>query len=199
MKLNKYLTLIITLLILYFILVPRYHQPRIVKGMITRGECEFIKNEAESHLKPSTVSNSKILNPSVRKSETAWLGGEAIDSIVSRCIKEVDGELDQCEDLQVLRYKPGGFYKPHQDAFQSENIRTHTIMIALNDHIEFSGGETIFPNINKSYSLKKGDALVFNTLNNYGWIDDRALHGGAPIADGEKWLANIWVHKKPYY
>lgn len=198
MKLNKYLTLIITLLILYFILVPRYHKPRIVKGMITRGECEFIKNEAESHLKPSTVSNSKILNPSVRKSETAWLGGEAIDSIVSRCIKEVDGDLERCEDLQVLRYRPGGFYKPHQDAFKSENIRTHTIMIALNDHTEFSGGATIFPNINKSYSLKKGDALVFNTLNNYGWIDDRALHGGAPISGGEKWLANIWVHERPY-
>ena len=43
MKLNKYLTLIITLLILYFILVPKYYQPRVVKGMLTDDECEYIK------------------------------------------------------------------------------------------------------------------------------------------------------------
>lgn len=199
MKLNKYLTLIITLLILYFILVPKYYQPRVVKGMLTDDECEYIKNKAEPKLKPSTISNSKILDPRIRKSETAWIRGEAIDTIISKCIREVNGDIERCEDLQVLRYKPGGFYRPHQDAFPSDNKRTHTIMIALNDHTEFSGGETVFPNIKKTYSLKKGDALVFNTLNNYGWIDDRGLHGGAPITDGEKWLANIWVHERPYY
>ena len=62
MKLNKYLTLIITLLILYFILL-KYYQPRVVKGMLTDDECEYIKNKAELKLKPSTISNSKILDP----------------------------------------------------------------------------------------------------------------------------------------
>ena len=180
-------------------MLPTYPRPVVIEDFISEDERVHIMTKAKSKLHTSTVDKQKTINENIRKSETAWIGGEAMDTIISKCIREVNGDIERCEDFQVLRYKPGGFYRPHQDAFPSDNKRTHTIMIALNDHTEFSGGETVFPNIKKTYSLKKGDALVFNTLNNYGWIDDRGLHGGAPITDGEKWLANIWVHERPYY
>jgi len=45
------------------------------------------------------------------------------------------------------------------------NKRLYTIMIALND--DYEGGETIFPLLNKSYKLSKGDAIFFHTVDTY--------------------------------
>ena len=65
-----------------------------------------------------------------------------------------DRPLHNCEDLQVLRYKPGGFYKPHQDTFSDDkNKRMYTFIIALND--EYEGGETEFPNIKNGTVWKR--------------------------------------------
>ena len=52
--------------------------------------------------------------------------------------------------------------------------------------------------MNKKFKLEKGDVLCFDTLNGMGRITDQALHGGLPIDEGEKWIANLWIHKYPY-
>ena len=74
--------------------------------------------------------------------------------------------------------------------------RVLTFIIYLNDIDE--GGETEFPNINKRYRLEKGDVLFFNTLNNYECVTKKALHGGAPVKSGEKWVCNLWIRKYKY-
>ena len=97
------------------------------------------------------------------------------------------------------RTSEGGFYKPHQDAFPHKvqpNPRMYTCIIALND--EYIGGETIFPNLNKSFKLNKGDVLLFNTLNDWGYHTQKALHGGTPVESGEKWICNLWIHQYPF-
>jgi len=76
------------------------------------------------------------------------------------------------------------------------NKRMYTVILALND--DYEEGETEFPNIQKKYKLNKGDALFFHTLDNYGMINSKALHGGLPVKSGEKWICNVWVHKYPY-
>jgi prolyl 4-hydroxylase len=140
------------------------------------------------------------IDESVRKSETAWLKASedpVVDKLIRKCVSMTDRPLHNCEDLQVLKYKPGGFYKPHQDCFEDDkNKRMYTFIIALND--EYEGGETEFPNINKRYRLEKGDVLFFNTLNNYECITKKALHGGAPVKSGEKWVCNLWIRKYRY-
>ena len=196
---NKVILFVSFLLIIWFF-IPIYEKPRVLKNVLSKQECDHIRKIAEPNLQPSTIGGDYEINNSERKSETAWLKASEdpiVDKLIRKCISTTDRPFANCEDLQVLRYKPGGFYKPHQDAFcEDKNRRMYTFIIALND--EYEGGETVFPNIKRRYRLEKGDALFFNTLNNYECITKKALHGGAPVKSGEKWICNLWVHKYEY-
>ena len=192
------LLLVIILLVVY--LIPTYVEPRVVRGLITDEERAHIIQKAEKKLDVSTVAENRVVDKNVRDSETAWL--DASDPIVKRvmdkCVALTDRPITNCEHLQVLRYKPGGHYKPHQDTFSDTkgNKRMYTIILALNDNYE--GGETEFPNLKKKYKMEAGDALFFHTLDNYELMTSKALHGGRPVKSGEKWICNLWVHKFKY-
>jgi prolyl 4-hydroxylase len=184
-------------LVLY--LLPTYREPRVIKNFVTDEERQHIMRRAEGSLKTSEVSKSRVVKEDVRKSETAWLGREdpVVRRVIERCLKLTDRPIVNCEKLQVLRYESGGYYKPHQDAFvDDENMRLYTFILALNDG--YDGGETVFPNIKKSYRLNAGDALFFDTLDNYEMMTSKALHGGNPVKSGEKWICNLWVRKYPF-
>ena len=191
--------LILFLIVLIVYMLPTYPKPVIIENFLSEKERIHIKQRAESKLEVSTVDKDRRVNEQIRKSETAWLSTEdpIVKSVVERCISRTDRPIENCEQLQVLRYKPGGHYKPHQDVFyEDKNKRVHTFILALND--EYEGGETSFPNIKEKYKLRAGDALFFDTLDNYGLDTSDALHGGQPVKSGEKWVCNLWVHKYPY-
>jgi hypothetical protein len=47
------------------------------------------------------------------------------------------------------------------------------------------------------YKPRKGDAILFFSLNPDLSINPRALHGACPVADGgEKWVVTKWLHDK---
>ena len=191
--------LILFLIVLVVYMLPTYPRPVIIENFLSENERIHIKQRAESKLQVSTVDKDRRVDEKIRKSETAWLSTEdpIIKSVVERCISRTDRPIENCEQLQVLRYKPGGHYQPHQDVFyEDKNKRVHTFILALND--EYEGGETSFPNIKEKYKLRAGDALFFDTLDNYGLDTSDALHGGEPVKSGEKWVCNLWVHKYPY-
>ena len=191
--------LILFLIVLVVYMLPTYPRPVIIENFLSENERIHIKQRAESKLQVSTVAKDRKVDEKIRKSETAWLSTEdpIIKSVVERCISRTDRPIENCEQLQVLRYKPGGHYQPHQDVFyEDKNKRVHTFILALND--EYEGGETSFPNIKEKYKLRAGDALFFDTLDNYGLDTSDALHGGEPVKSGEKWVCNLWVHKYPY-
>jgi predicted 2-oxoglutarate/Fe(II)-dependent dioxygenase YbiX len=192
--------LLIFIILLVWYLIPTYRKPVVIPNFISEEEIEHIKRESESKLKPSAVSLDFKVDESVRVSETAWLGLQdpIINRVANRCVSLTDRPIQNCEKLQVLRYKPGGFYKPHQDTFSDTkgNKRMYTIILALND--DYEEGETEFPNLHTKYKLKKGDALFFHTLDNYEFKTSKALHGGRPVKSGEKWICNLWVRKYPY-
>jgi len=120
-----------------------------------------------------------------------------VDRIIRKCLKYTDKHVTNFEKLQVLKYEKNGHYKYHQDCFIGDkNKRIHTFILALND--DYDGGETHFPHLNKSYKLSAGDALFFDTLDNWGCMSSKALHGGLPVKSGEKWICNLWVRKYPY-
>ncbi len=191
--------LILFLIVLVVYMLPTYPRPVIIENFLSENERIHIKQKAESKLQVSTVAKDRKVDEKIRKSETAWLSTEdpIVKSVVERCISRTDRPIENCEQLQVLRYKPGGHYQPHQDVFyEDKNKRVHTFILALND--EYEGGETSFPNIKEKYKLRAGDALFFDTLDNYGLDTSDALHGGEPVKSGEKWVCNLWVHKYPY-
>jgi hypothetical protein len=192
------LLLVIILLVLY--LIPTYTEPVVVRGFVTPKEREHIMNKAKNKLEVSTVAENWIIDKDVRDSETAWLDMDdpVVKRICEKCVSLTDRPLANCEQLQVLRYKPGGHYKPHQDTFSDTggNKRMYTVILALNG--DYEGGETEFPNLKRKYKLEAGDALFFHTLDNYELMTSKALHGGKPVKSGEKWICNLWVHKYPY-
>ena len=193
------MVILLFLIVLLAYLLPTYPKPVVIENFLSENERIHIKQEAKSKLQASTVDKDRRVDEQIRKSETAWLSTEdpIIRSVVERCISRTDRPIENCEQLQVLRYKEGGHYNPHQDVFyQDKNKRLYTFIIALND--EYEGGETAFPYLNEKYKLKAGDALFFHTLDNYGLDTTDALHGGQPVKSGEKWICNLWVHKYPY-
>ena len=193
------MVILLFLIVLLAYLLPTYPKPVVIENFLSEKECIHIKQEAKSKLQASTVDKDRRVDEQIRKSETAWLSTEdpIVRSVVERCVSRTDRPIENCEQLQVLRYKEGGHYNPHQDVFyQDKNKRLYTFIIALND--EYEGGETTFPYLNEKYKLNAGDALFFHTLDNYGLDTSDALHGGQPVKSGEKWVCNLWVHKYPY-
>ena len=188
------------LIVLY--LMPTYEEPQVISNFLTKVEMKHIIEKAETELDVSTVDKNRKIDKNIRDSETAWLDTKSdpiVKRVAQRCVSLTDRPLANCEHLQVLRYKPGGHYKPHQDSFSDTkgNKRMYTVILALND--DYEGGETEFPNLKKKYKLKAGDALFFHTLDNYELMTSKALHGGRPVKSGEKWICNLWVHKHPYH
>jgi predicted 2-oxoglutarate/Fe(II)-dependent dioxygenase YbiX len=193
------MVILLFLIVLLVYLLPIYPKPVVIENFLSENERIHIKQEAKSKLHVSTVDKDRRVDEQIRKSETAWLSTEdpIVRRVVERCVSRTDRPIENCEQLQVLRYKEGGHYNPHQDVFyQDKNKRLYTFIIALND--EYEGGETAFPVINENYKLNAGDALFFHTLDNYGLDTSDALHGGQPVKSGEKWVCNLWVHKHPY-
>ena len=193
------MVILLFLIVLLVYLLPTYPKPVVIENFINERECAYIIKQAKKELQASTVDKDRRVDEQIRKSETAWLSTEdpIIRSVVERCVSRTDRPIENCEQLQVLRYKEGGHYNPHQDVFyQDKNKRLYTFIIALND--EYEGGETAFPYLDEKYKLNAGDALFFHTLDNYGLDTSDALHGGQPVKSGEKWVCNLWVHKYPY-
>ena len=193
------MVILLFLIVLLVYLLPTYPKPVVIENFLSENERIHIKQEAKSKLHVSTVDKDRRVDEQIRKSETAWLSTEdpIVRRVVERCVSRTDRPIENCEQLQVLRYKEGGHYNPHQDVFyQDKNKRLYTFIIALND--DYEGGETAFPVINEKYKLNAGDALFFHTLDNYGLDTTDALHGGQPVKSGEKWVCNLWVHKYPY-
>jgi len=187
--------LLILAVFLFIIFRPKYKNPEVIRGALTDEECEYVKKRAKPLLKKSTLADDKHIDTDVRDSETAWLGPE--DPRIREIFLRFMNEPDNCERVQVVRYESGGFYKPHQDAHSGHiNMRKHTFIFALND--EYEGGVTSFPVLGKSYRMRKGDALSFDTLDSWGRIPKKAMHGGEPVESGEKWIANLWSRQTSF-
>lgn len=190
-----WLIVTVVVLLIVFAYRPTYTKPEVLRGILSDEECEYIKTKVAKKLKASTVGDDFVEDTSVRISETAWLSPE--DPVVKSIIDRFSLDPSVCENLQVVRYVPGGFYKPHQDAdVEHVNRRKHTFIFVLND--EYEGGATAFPVLQRAYKLNKGDVLSFDTLDSWGRVPREALHCGEPVVSGEKWIANLWIRQTSY-
>lgn len=189
-----------------YLIRPRYREPRVFKNVFDEKTCEAIITLANDNLEKSEVDSEEnaTVDENIRKSETSWLDpkdNDIVKSVMLKCLSltGIQKPLHNCEDLQVLKYKSGGFYLPHFDSSgdsDEPNERVMTCIIALNDN--YNGGSTHFPNLQQSFILNKGDVLIFDTLNTWGFESDKALHEGTSVTQGEKWIANLWIHQFPF-
>ena len=113
--------------------------------------------------------------------------------------------VENGEGLQVLRYRPGAEYKPHYDYFDPVQPGTPTILkrggqrvasIVMYLNTPLKGGATTFPDVQLEVAPQRGHAVFFS----YDRPDPatRSLHGGAPVLEGEKWVATKWLRERRF-
>jgi prolyl 4-hydroxylase len=186
--------------------MPNYNIQEI-SNFLTNEECDKIIQLSNGKMFPSKIYSTRedILSSESRISNQCWINDSdpIIKNISEKIKKYTNTDNKFYEELQVVNYKKGGFFKPHYDPCEgnenecsrmngSNGPRYLTILFYLNDG--FKGGETLFPHINKSVKPEKGKAVIFQNVDKNGVIIKQALHGGQPVIDGEKWIANKWVH-----
>ena len=185
-----------------------YVKPFTVDNLVTPEEAEHIIETAKSRFNNSTIVSGK--DESIRKSETAWLkkSEPVIKDIFERLSKQFKFNLKNVEDLQVVRYTPGGFYNEHHDSCCDDNEhcrdfakksgqRVLTILMYLND--DFEDGYTHFPNLDLQLKAEKYGGIIFYPLELGGSrCHPNSLHKGTPVTSGTKYICNIWVREKAW-
>jgi prolyl 4-hydroxylase len=174
---------------------------------LSAAECEELIARSAAKLENSTVVDNDTgdrVPHAARTSQGTWFRrqeNEFIARIEHRIALLTGSKVSNGEGLQILHYGIGGRYDPHYDYF-SESVggkvhqenggqRVATFIMYLND--VDAGGETIFPHLRLKFAPRRGNALYFSYTNDRGQLDDRSLHGGAPVSAGEKWISTKWI------
>ena len=211
-------TIFITLLVFIIIVGIIYfskseYKIEIYDHVLTEKECNQVIQVAKKlGLKPSESFNSNTgetdETDDYRKSKTIFLeDGMLSPELEQKFIniaKQFVPDAKFEEDLQVVYYKPGDYFKSHLDAsdYMKDNIesddvkvsigRRYTLLFYLNDVDE--GGETRFININKIVQPKMGRVAFWSNLGDDGRPIQESEHEGRPPKSGEKWIVNYWIH-----
>ena len=188
-------------------------QPRVVVlgGLLSDEECEGLIAAAKPRLARSltvqTATGGEELNPD-RTSNGMFFGrgeSELIKRIEARIARLVGWPVENGEGIQVLNYQVGAEYKPHYDYFDPNEPGTPTILkrggqrvgtvvMYLNEPAR--GGGTTFPDIGLEVAPVRGNAVFFSY--NRPHPGTMSLHGGAPVLEGEKWVATKWMRERVF-
>lgn len=184
--------------------------PRVVVfgGLLSAEECDAMVAQSEARLARSETVAAKDSGSEVnaaRTSEGMFFErgeNELIRRIEARLAALLNWPVDHGEGLQVLRYRPGAEYLPHYDYFdpgmsstpailKRGGQRVGTLVMYLNTPT--AGGATIFPDIGLDVLPVKGNAVFFSY--DRPQPQTLTLHGGAPVREGEKWVATKWLRQ----
>jgi prolyl 4-hydroxylase len=185
----------------------------VFENVLSAAECEELMQLSRSKLERSTAINKRTGTADViaeRTSEgTSFQRGEhpLITRIDARLGQLLNWPVENGEGLQILRYRPGGEYRPHFDFFPPTDSgsathmaiggqRVATLVMYLND-VE-QGGATDFPDIGLSVLPRQGCAVYFAYTGPFGQVDPLSLHAGLPVIAGEKWIATKWLRQHRY-
>ncbi|XP_072960229.1 prolyl 4-hydroxylase 1 isoform X1 [Typha angustifolia] len=197
--------------------------PRVVlfHNFLSVEECDTLKAIARPRLQVSTVVDTKTgkgFKSEVRTSSGMFLNNDERKFPIVQAIEKRISVFSQIppengELIQVLRYEPSQYYRPHHDYFADTfNLkrggqRIATMLMYLSDNVE--GGETFFPmagngecscggKMVKGLCVKptKGDAVLFWSMGLNGESDPKSIHGGCAVLKGEKWSATKWMRQK---
>ena len=187
--------------------------PRVVVlgGFLSPEECDGLIAAASPRLARSltvqTATGGEELNPDRTSNGMFFQRGEneLVQRIEQRIHRLVHWPVDHGEGMQVLHYRAGAEYKPHYDYFDPHEPGTPTILrrggqrvatlvMYLNDPVR--GGGTTFPDVGLEVAPQRGHAVFFNY--DRPSPATRTLHGGAPVLEGEKWIATKWLREKTF-
>jgi prolyl 4-hydroxylase len=176
----------------------------LIHDFVSEDEACTLIDAADAHFKRSTTvcADPSGCATKERTSSSAGLpASPTVEAIQTR--GKIYTNLPVAETLQVVRYGPGEEFQPHLDAFDRSSggdqarsqyegrQREATILIYLSG--PESGGETVFPKLGLRIAPIPRAAVYWRNLLPDGAIDQRTLHGGAPVQSGVKYAANLWL------
>jgi prolyl 4-hydroxylase len=189
------------------------YNPRVVVfgGLLSDDECEALIGLATPRLARSLTVATKTGGEEINADRTSngmfFQRGEneLIRRIEARIARLVNWPDENGEGLQVLHYRPGTEYKPHYDYFDPNEPGTPTILRRGGQRVGTlvmylaepgKGGGTTFPDVHLEVAPKRGNAVFFSYERAHP--STRTLHGGAPVLEGEKWIATKWLRERRF-
>ena len=185
--------------------------PRVVVfgGLLSDEECDALIELSRPGLRRSTTVDMRTGGDQVHADRTSrgtfFTRGEnaLCRRIEARIARLLDWPLENGEGLQVLHYPPGAEYRPHYDYFDPAEPggevllrrggqRVATLVMYLNTPRR--GGATSFPDARLEVAAVKGNAVFFSYDRAHPMT--RTLHAGAPVVEGEKWIATKWLRER---
>jgi prolyl 4-hydroxylase len=184
--------------------------PRVIVfgGLLSVDECDELIALGRERLARSETVDMKTGGSELNEARTSEgmffnRGENALcQRIEVRIAALLNWPVENGEGLQILRYRPGAEYKPHYDYFDPAAAGTPTIlkrggqrMASLVTYLNTptKGGATIFPDVALEVAPVKGNAVFFSYDRPHPMT--RSLHGGAPVIEGEKWVATKWLRE----
>ncbi len=191
-------------------IITHMNHPRVVVlgNLLSAEECDAIIESAKPRLARSltvqTSTGGEELNPDRTSNGMFFNRGQTpeVTAVEARIARLVGWPVENGEGLQVLHYRPGAEYKPHYDYFDPDEPGTPTILkrggqrvatlvMYLNEPTR--GGGTTFPDVGLEVAPVRGHAVFFSYDRPHP--STRTLHGGAPVLEGEKWVATKWLRE----
>ncbi|WP_236574250.1 2OG-Fe(II) oxygenase [Hydrogenophaga sp. PBL-H3] len=189
------------------------NQPRVVVlgNLLSAEECDALIESARPQLARSltvaTKTGGEELNPDRTSSGTFFARGQTpeVARIEARIARLLNWPIENGEGLQVLHYRPGAEYKPHYDYFDPDEPGTATILQRGGQRLATlvmylsepaRGGGTTFPDAGLEVAPVRGNAVFFSYDRPHP--STRSLHGGAPVIEGDKWVATKWLRAREF-
>ncbi|WP_332743990.1 2OG-Fe(II) oxygenase [Hydrogenophaga sp.] len=188
-------------------------QPRVVVlgNLLSAEECDALIESARPQLARSltvaTKTGGEELNPDRTSSGMFFARGQTpeVARIEARIARLLNWPVENGEGFQVLHYRPGAEYKPHYDYFDPDEPGTPTILKRGGQRLATlvmylsepaRGGGTTFPDAGLEVAPVRGNAVFFNYDRPHP--STRTLHGGAPVIEGDKWVATKWLREREF-
>ena len=188
-------------------------RPRVLVlgGLLSAQECQEMIELAQPRLARSETVINATGGSEVNVARTsqgmffARAENELCARVEARIAALLNWPVERGEGLQILRYGPGAEYKPHYDYFDPTQSgtpavlrrggqRLATLVTYLNTPA--AGGATIFPDVGFQVSAVAGNAVFFSYPLPHPMT--QTLHGGAPVLEGEKWVATKWLREQRF-
>jgi len=187
--------------------------PRVVVfgDLLSAAECEELIALASARLSRSETVETRTGASEINEARTSegmfFLPAEfpVCARLEARIARLLDWPLENGEGLQILRYRPGAQYRPHYDYFDPAEPGTPTILKRGGQRVASLvcylntptlGGSTVFPDVQLDVAPVKGNAVFFSYDRPHPAT--RTLHGGAPVVEGEKWVATKWLRERRF-
>jgi prolyl 4-hydroxylase len=187
--------------------------PRVVvfSGLFSDDECDQMIALARTRLARSETVQTDTGSSEVNEARTSQgmffeRGEHPLCARLEARIGALLGwPVENGEGLQILRYGPGAEYKPHFDYFDPDQPGTPAILKRGGQRVASLvcylntptlGGSTVFPDVQLDVAPVKGNAVFFSYDRPHPAT--RTLHGGAPVIEGEKWVATKWLRERRF-